>query len=95
MNNKRFLLLVLVNLPFMVFCQTPDTSKISSKNNLQAIKLYNESLDAYDQQKFLEAITLLNKSIDLHPKFVKAYYNRACFRLLSNDLDGAKKILLI
>ena len=89
MKNKRLIIIVLLVIPILSFSQVPDTSKLSTKDNLLSIKLYNESLGLFNQQKQLEAITMLNKAIALNPKFAKAYYNRGCYRLQSHSLDDA------
>jgi outer membrane protein assembly factor BamD (BamD/ComL family) len=72
MKKKRFVMLAFIIIPLFLISQVPDTSKLSVKDNLLSIKLYNESLELFNKQKHLEAISMLNKAIDLNPDFVKA-----------------------
>ena len=62
-------LLISFSSVFVLHAQNNDENRTSSKNDAQlANKLYNESLKLATEDKYLEAISSLNKAIGLRPR---------------------------
>ena len=70
LKMKKILLkfFIIFIVPVFLLAQSADTTKISSSDSKLANKLYNESLELFDEGKSIEAITLINKAITLNPR---------------------------
>jgi len=66
----------------------PDSTR-SKSDAILANKLYNESIGLYENQKYIEAVGMLNKAIRLRPDFAQAYYNRGCVNLAMKNYEDA------
>lgn len=62
-----------------------DSSAISP----EAEQAYNSGVEAFQKDKYAEAVQLFSQAIELHPDFEKAYSNRAYCYLSLNDVDKA------
>ncbi|MBM3435130.1 MAG: tetratricopeptide repeat protein, partial [Bacteroidetes bacterium] len=88
-STTLLILIMLCGLPAFFYGQQPDTSKQALKDSQLAFKLYNESLGCFNDNKYPEAVSMATKAIALNPQFVKAYYNRGCYRLRMNLPEDA------
>ena len=95
MKQKFLTGLILLVFPFIIFAQEiqetqeSDSLKAALKDRQLANKLYNESLELFNENKYTESITMINKAIALNPEFAKAYFNRAGIRLRLSSTDEA------
>ncbi len=91
MNQRYFVVIALLWIGISGIQAQPmnNDSSGSKEEAILANKLYNESLELYQDQKIIEGIGMLNKAVRLRPDFAQAYYNRGIMNIALKNYQDA------
>jgi tetratricopeptide (TPR) repeat protein len=63
------------------------STTISKIALIQSLALNNKGSALYNLGKYKEAIECYDNSLEIDPKYVDAWYNRACSKVRKGDID--------